>query len=136
MKAFKVSILLAAAVVAGCAGLPHREGKEETLERYMTYAGPPVDSINYLGGFSGWNSLGRNKLLVWSGVSKAYLLTVEPTCRDLEFAERVEVTSSTGSTVQSRFDRVRFRNGYRHESCRIEEIRPVDYARMKKDTAK
>lgn len=133
MKNLGWSILLAVAVLTGCAGTAHRESKQETVDRYMAYAGTPVDNFSYLGSFSGWNSLGRDKLVVWTSVNRAYLLTVEPTCRDLEFAERIDLTS-TGSTV-TRFDRVRFRNGFHRDSCRITEIRPVDYGRMRKDSS-
>ena len=70
---------------------------------------------------------------MFTGVSDAYLLKVGPPCDNLQFATRIGLTS-TGGAVYSRFDSVttdsvttgRWR-------CPIEEIRRVDYRRMKAD---
>jgi hypothetical protein len=132
MKAKIPAVLLTVALLAACKGVPQRSGEEGTLQRYMSYAGQPLDSFSALT-ISGWSALGRDKLVVWTGVNDAYLLTVESSCMSLEFAETIGVTTSVGSNVQSRFDYVRFRDGFRRERCRILEIRPLDYRRMKEE---
>jgi len=121
---YRIWILLAAtAALSACAGMPKRENEQATLDRYMDFAGQPVESFSYLGRFDGWRSLGRDKLVVWTGLNDAYLLTVQQPCLDLEFANRIGLTSTTG-TVSRGFDAVRVG---RHERCTITEIRPVNY---------
>jgi len=107
--------------------MKNRETDEQTLARYMDYAGEPVDSFSYLGRFDGWRSLGRDRVVVWTGVNDAYLLTVQQPCQDLQFAQRIGVTS-TGSTVSRGFDSVKVGN---NQTCRITEIRPVNYKDLK-----
>jgi hypothetical protein len=101
---------------------------QATLERYMDYAGEPVDRFTYLGRFDGWQPLSRDKLVVWTGINQAYLLTVAQPCSDLQFTNNVAVTSTAG-TVSRGFDSVRTRQG----NCQILDIRPVDYLQMKRD---
>jgi hypothetical protein len=107
--------------------MKNRETDEQTLARYMDHAGEPVDSFSYLGRFDSWRSLGRDKVVVWTGVNTAYLLTVQEPCQDLQFANRIGLTS-TGSTVSRGFDSVRVGND---QTCRITEIRPVNYKDLK-----
>lgn len=121
-------VLLAAALVAACSGIPRRESDQEALARYMDYAGAPVDRFSVLGRVDGWRPLGRNKLIVWTGVNEAYLLTVAEPCFDLEFAHSVSLTS-TGSSVSRGFDSVKVGR----DRCMITEIRPIDYQQMKAD---
>jgi hypothetical protein len=127
-KAGIVWCLVAIAVLSACSGVPRRERDRMALERYMDYAKPPVDSFTYLGRFSGFQTLGQYKLVVFTGVNDAYLLTVSPPCMDLEFATGIGFTS-TANTVYRGFDAVRFGR----ERCRITEIRPIDYRELKKD---
>jgi hypothetical protein len=123
MKLRNWILLAALAAVTACSGMRHRESDQVTLERYMDYSGQPVESFSYLGRFDSWRALGRNKLVVWTGLNDAYLLTVQEPCQDLQFAQRIGLTSTTGS-VHRGFDSVRLG---RHEQCRITEIRPVNY---------
>ena len=94
----------------------------------MRYAGPPVDHITYLGHYDNWQSVGQYQLVLWTNINDAYLITVRPPCEDLQFAQRIGVTQ-TANTISSRFDSVLVK----HWRCQIEEIRPVDYLRMKRD---
>jgi len=122
----RIRVLLAvtaAAALSACAGMPKRESEQATLDRYMDFAGQPVESFSYLGRFDSWRSLGRDKLVIWTSLNNAYLLTVQQPCQDLEFANRIGLTSTTG-TVSRGFDAVRVG---RHERCTITEIRPVNY---------
>ncbi len=115
-----------ALALAGCAtGLDRLTG-DTPLERYASYAGEPVDRFTAFN-VTGWTALSRNKLVVWTGVGDAHLLTVWDTCRDLEFADRIRITQ-TGSSI-SRFDKVIVRG----ERCPITEIRPIDVKQMRAD---
>src|SRR6266702_1081672 len=122
-------VLLAAALItAGCSGIPRRERDQETLDRYLRYAGPPVDHITYLGHYDNWQSVSRYQIVLWTGINDAYLITVRSPCENLQFAQRVGITQ-TANTISSRFDAILLK-GWR---CQISEIRPIDYLRMRKD---
>ena len=121
-------IALAALVLSACAGIPQRTSDQEDLERYLQYAGEPVDSVSFLGGYDSWRSLGRDKLVIWTGVNQAYLLSVAGTCIDLPFATRIGI-KTRGSTL-GRGDSVIVGRG---QSCLITEVRPIDYRKMKQE---
>jgi hypothetical protein len=117
-------LLAAAASLAGCAStLAKLQGPKLN---YSEYAGEPVKSF-YMGNFDGWTAVSKDQLVVWSGMNKAYLLTVTGYCPDLEFANTIAVTS-TGSTVD-RFEKVIVGR----DRCMINEIRPIDVKQMKED---
>ena len=120
---------LALAVLAGCASGPPRVQHNETLERYLDYAGEPVERVTAFR-LNSWESLGRDRIVLWSGVNDAYLVTVWDTCRDLEYTNHIRVVSSMSSTI-SRFDKVMVGR----DSCPIKEIRPIDVRQMKEDRA-
>jgi hypothetical protein len=124
MKISLVATVLAAASLAGCAStLAKLNGPK--LD-YTEYAGEPVKSF-YLGNYDGWSSVSKDQLVVWSGINKAYLLTITGYCPDLQFAQTVAVTS-TGNTVD-RFEKVIVGR----DRCFIKEIRPIDTKQMKED---
>jgi len=124
MKISVVATLLAATALSGCAAtLAKLNGPK--LD-YTEYAGEPVKSF-YLGHYDGWTAVSKDQLVLWSGVNKAYLLTVTGYCPDLEFADRIAVTS-TGSTVD-KFEKVIVGR----DRCLIKEIRPIDTKQMKED---
>lgn len=129
VRSASIGILLTVvSMLAACSGIPRRERDEQALERYMQYAGEPISSFSILGGVDNWRSVGDDKLVVWTSISQAYLLTVQPPCNGLSFATRIALTS-TGSTVSKGFDSVRFQR----EKCRVGEIRPIDYRRLQQD---
>jgi hypothetical protein len=129
MTHWKACVLLVAALLAaGCSGIPRRQRDQEQLDRYLRYAGDPVDHITYLGHYDNWQSVSRYQIVLWTNINDAYLITVRPPCEDLQFAQRIGITQ-TGSTISSRFDAVLVK----HWRCQIGEIRPIDYLRMKKD---
>jgi len=121
-------LLVAAALLSGCGGIPVKQRDQEQLERYLQYAGEPVDHFTYLGRYDSWQELAPYQLMVWTTVDQAYLITVVPPCPELQFANRVGLTA-TQHTVYVRLDSVLVR-GWR---CQISEIRPVDYRRMRQD---
>lgn len=120
--------VLASLLVVACVGIPKRATDQEELARYQQYAGEPVSSISYLGRYDSWRPLGRDNLVIWTGVNEAYLLTIAGPCNDLPFTNRVAI-KSRGATL-SRGDLVIIGRGQR---CPITEIRPIDYRKMKQD---
>jgi hypothetical protein len=129
MTHWKACVLLVAALLAGgCSGIPRRQRDQEQLDRYLRYAGDPVDHITYLGHYDNWQSVSRYQVVLWTNINDAYLITVRPPCEDLQFAQRIGITQ-TASTISSRFDAVLVK----HWRCQVSEIRPIDYLRMKQD---
>ena len=127
MKFSIASTMLAVAVLAACSSIPPREREAQALARYTQYAGASVADFHYYGHFRTWQPLGRDRVFVRTGANDAYLLKVFP-CMNLEFATRIQITSSFGA-VRSGFDDVKVDG----ERCRISEIRPVNYKQMRAD---
>jgi hypothetical protein len=125
MKAAGVAIALGA-LLAGCASGRHGA---PPLEQFLPYAGAPVDEFRYFT-FDGWQVLDRYRVVLWVDVSTAYLITVRPPCIDLDFTERLGVSSTFH--VVSRFESL---FPERREPCPITEIRPIDLKRMNADRA-
>ena len=106
------------ALLAGCATGPKLD--------YTDYAGEPVKSF-YMNNFDGWSTVSKDQLVVWTGLNKAYLITINGYCPDLQFANAIAVTS-TGNTVD-KFEKVIVGR----DRCFIKEIRPLDTKQMKSD---
>lgn len=123
--------VFATLILGACAGIPQRTTDKEDLERYRQYAGEPVSSAPFFGRYDSWRALGRDHLVVWTGVNDAYLLTIAGPCNDLPFANRIAI-KTTGPTL-SRGDSVIIGRGQR---CMITELRPIDYRQMKQDSRK
>ena len=125
-------LLSAAALLAACSGIPLKQRQDAQRARYEAYAGPPVEQFTWLGRYDSWQSIGTNQLVVWTTPFQAYLIKVAPPCENLQFANRIGLTS-TANTVSARFDFVKVGRQWR---CPIQEIRPVDYQRMRQDMRK
>ena len=123
-----VSCAAAALLLAACAAGTVRETDAQVRDRYNAYAGDPIDHFTWLGHYDSWEPIGRHELVVKTGLNEAYLLKIGPPCDSLPFKERIALTS-TGSAVYARTDAV-LSGGWR---CPIEEIRKVDYPRMRAD---
>ncbi len=116
------------ALSAACAGGLAR--KDDAAQfRYQDYAGDPVDTVDTMGRVTGWSSVSRTQLVIWTGLNEAWLLKVWDSCRDLTFADSIAVSRS-GSKI-TKFDKVLVGE----ERCQISEIRPVDVKQMKADRA-
>jgi hypothetical protein len=109
---------VSAGLLAGCATGPKLD--------YTDYAGEPVNSF-YMSNFDGWAGVSRDQVVVYTGMNKAYLLSVSGYCPDLQFANTIAVTS-TGNTVD-KFEKVLVGR----DRCLIREIRPLDVKQMKAD---
>ena len=118
LKGAGTSLAATAALLAGCATGPKLD--------YIDYAGEPIKSF-YMNNFDGWNVISKDQIVVWSGLNKAYLLTVTGYCPDLQFANAIGLTS-TANTVD-RFEKVIVGR----DRCMINEIRPLDTKQMKAD---
>jgi hypothetical protein len=120
-----------ALLAAACSGIPQRASDEEQQQQYLQYAGAPIEHFTYLSHYDSWRSLSRTQLVVWTTINDAYLLTVREPCINLQFTQRIGLTSTAG-TVSSRLDSVLVDR----ERCQITEIRPVDYKKMRADLRK
>ena len=128
-------LMPAVALLAACSGIPLKERQDAERARYEAYAGAPVDQFTWLGHYDSWQPIGTHELVVWTTPFQAYLIKVAPPCENLEFVNRIGLTS-TASTVSARFDFVTLGRDHDHWRCPIQEIRPVDYQRMRQDMRK
>ena len=121
-------LLVAAAFLASCSGIPLKQREAAERNRFETYAGKPVDHFTWLTHYDGWEPISPDQLVVWTDINQAYLITVFHPCTDLMFARRIGLTS-TADTVYAHFDDITA-EGWR---CIINTIQPVDYLRMQRD---
>ena len=129
MNRIPAAMMVAAALaLTACAAGAPRLSDESLVKRYSDYAGPPVDRFTAFR-ISGWNSLSRDRVVLWTGVNEAWLVTVWDSGQDLQFAEKIRL-SRTGASV-TRGDHLIVGR----DRCPISEIRPIDIRRMKADRA-
>lgn len=133
MKKFPKVVGLAA-LLAGVAMVPaiaqQTASERADLARYQQYAGAPVDNVHYFQ-INGFQYLAPDKVAIWFGVNKLYLLTVETPCNNLAFANGIGLTSKNNMLYKN-FDFVTFD----HQRCKIVKIEPVNELKMKQDRAK
>lgn len=128
LKALGVAVG-AALALASCAGsASYRARQDAELARFEQHTGKPIERIRAFMGVDRWQSLSPVKLAIWTGVNRAYLLTLRAPCNGLEFQTAIGI-SSTNHIIERRFDKVYFEN----QVCYIAEIRPVDYKAMKQE---
>jgi len=127
MRNVLVAIALAS-VFAVPAIAQTRATQQQNLERFEKYAGAPIDEFDFWSLYK-WQLVGPEKVVVWSTINDAYLITVAKPCPGLEFAQGIGVTSKQRRIVSRKFDYVTYGNG----RCQIMEIRPLDYRQMLKD---
>jgi hypothetical protein len=124
-----IAILLAAFLASACAttggGIERSKG-DRLLDKYEPYLGEPVDSFTALRHDS-WQPISRTQLVLWTTINDAYLITVDNTCPELQFAETIGVTSTASSITT--LDAVLVRG----TRCLIRQIQPIDVRRMKAD---
>jgi hypothetical protein len=131
MRALAAAILVITAVLSACSGIPRRESEQQTLARYQSYAGDRVSEFRTFGHFNSWTPIDDHHVVIQTNVNEMYLVSVFEPCIDLPFATRIAVTSKFPNSVQSGFDSIRVGR----QSCRISEIRPVNYRQMRADLA-
>jgi hypothetical protein len=120
-----LAALGAALLCAACAGMPPTERRAARLASFMAYAGPPVEEVR---GFTltRFEVVGPSEVVFWVRVSEIYLVTVQPHCPELTWANRIGVRQSM-NVLRPRFDAITVRG----IDCRIREIRPVDGERWR-----
>jgi hypothetical protein len=128
MKPRTPCICLAAILLTACSAMAPHESRP-LLERYMQYAGPPIQRFSYRDSDYGWQTAAADKVVVFVA-QDAYVLGVSPPCAQLQFAQHIRLHTAINGTV-SRYDYVLFDD----QKCLIDEIRPVDYRRMQQDAA-
>jgi uncharacterized protein DUF6491 len=129
MRNVFVAIAFASAIVMCATALAQtRATQQQNLERFEKYAGSPIDEFDFWSLYK-WQLVGPEKVVVWSTINDAYLITVAKPCPGLEFARGIGVTSKQRHIVSRKFDEVTYGKG----RCEITEIRPIDYKRMLKD---
>jgi hypothetical protein len=109
--------------------------QQRALARYMAYAGPPIPYFTWLGRFYSWEPLGKDQLVVYTTPGDAYLLKVWPPC-DLRFVINAIGITSTARTIYSGLDSITVNaagTGPGPWRCPIDEIRKIDYKRMRAD---
>jgi hypothetical protein len=114
-------------VPGGLAVADTRSTEAKNLARFEQFAGAPVESFDMWHMYQ-WQSLGPDRLAVWSAVNKVWLLRVSTPCIRLEDTKNIAITSQMAHQVTTRFDYVDFDA----QHCQIQEIRPVDYLAMRK----
>ncbi len=132
----KVAPVLASVVLpvlaTACVGIPLETRRDEQRSRYESYAGAPIQQFTWFGHYDSWEPIGTNELMVRTTSAQAYLIRVAPPCENLEFTNRIEITSSA-NTVYAHFDFVKVGLRTGHWRCPIQEIRPLDYLKMRQD---
>lgn len=134
MKRFSLLSLLTLLALTACATGAARHddglvGGSDKLARYQPYMGEPVSQFNMYSSFDGWGEVDNEHVLIHTNVNESYLLTLAPVCINLPFATRIGVVSRFPNTVSSGFDSIRVGR----DTCRILEIRPVNYKKMQAD---
>jgi Family of unknown function (DUF6491) len=125
LVALSAALGAACAGLGGCAsGLPRAPGGDAL--GYLNYAGAPVEEFTTFR-LDSWQAVSRNQLVLWSDVNKAYLLQVWDTCPDLQFAQRIRVTSTAYTISHAEYVRVG------RDRCPITAIRPIDLKKMNQD---
>lgn len=128
MKKSVAARLLVAVLCAAGAHAQTRQVQQENLERFEKYAGAPVEQFQFWSLYK-WQLVGPEKVVVWSTINDAYLISVDDPCPGLEWSRAIGVTSKQHHIVSRKFDYVTYGKG----RCAIKEIRPIDYRTMLKD---
>ena len=129
-KTMGMALLLGVlAMLAACSSIALKEREQAEGARIQAYAGQPVHYLTRVGRYWGWKPISNEQALVWTTPDKGYLIKVQQPCEDLRFADRIGLTETLHTVYSGGLDYMRVRGG----RCPIEEIRPVDYARLRAD---
>ncbi len=123
-------VVLLACAAAAPAVAQQTASERADLARYQKYAGAPVDNVRYFQ-INGFQYLAPDKVAIWFGVNKLYLLTVQTPCNNLAFANGIGLTAKNNMLYKN-FDFVTFD----HQRCKIMKIEPVNELKMKQDRAR
>ncbi len=127
MRKLLISASLVLCLVSGARADTGAYEKQE-LVRYQKYASAPVDEFRMVSLFR-WQVVGPRNVVAWSTIRKAYLITVDLPCTNLEWTHGLGLTQSQKWTVSKKFDFVAFDD----QRCTISRIQPIDLTAMSKD---
>ncbi|MEM1154861.1 MAG: DUF6491 family protein [Pseudomonadota bacterium] len=128
-----IALVIAFGLVAGCASVEKSEQERHALET------EPVDTaINELGYIKGdpvkqvndwnlynWRAVNPQAAIIWTGINRPYLFTLQRRCNNLMFAETIGLTN-TASTVRAGLDAIVVPNPPTGpERCFITDIYPL-----------
>jgi hypothetical protein len=125
MKRWIAGLILPGTLAIGFVHADTRETQQRNLDKYTPYLQAPVEDFAYWTLYR-WQWVGAEKVVVWTTVKDAYLLTVETPCPRLEWAHGIGLTAKQSHRIGRRLDFVTFAG----DRCRIEEIRPIDVSRV------
>lgn len=131
MNRLSIACVVAACGLAAAAHADTRETQRRNLERYTPYMQDPVDAFEFWT-LHKWQLVGPLEVVVWSTIKDAYLVRVRAPCARLEWARSIALTSKQSHRVSARFDELRAGG----DRCPIDEIRPIDLARMAAERAR
>ncbi|MEJ1965175.1 MAG: DUF6491 family protein [Gammaproteobacteria bacterium] len=133
MKFMTLSALMALCLLTACASAARYEQQQkEKLARYQKYSGEPISEITSYTHDNGWTPVDNEHVVVHVNVNQSYLFTLAPPCNDLQFANVfIGIKTRFPHVVSSGFDSVRAGR----YTCRILEIRPMNYKKMQADLA-
>jgi len=114
--------------VAACAGTsisdPGGMSLELKLEQKGYLIGEPVDRIhNYR--LNGWNDVDRYNVIIRTGPSRRYLVTLKNPCTGLTSAETIAFKTTTGSLTKFDSLQVRGSPGF-VERCLIDSLHKLE----------
>ncbi len=118
--------VLAAGMVA-CSSVPYAQREQQRQAAYLAAAGAPVQHFRFMSLWS-WEPLSDSQVVIYTRPNQAWLLDLDGACQNLQYTNAIGLTSSFGQ-VSTRFDKVL--TGRRYIPCTIQQIRPVDVARLK-----
>ena len=127
----KPLLLALALLAAGIAHADTRETQRKNLDEYTPYLQPAIEGFQFWSLYK-WQLVGPDKVVVWSTINEAYLITVDQPCPKLEWADSIGLTSQQSRRISSRFDYVTMRG----DRCRIIDTQPIDSKRLQKDRDK
>lgn len=123
-----LAFVLVPALLAGCAASHARYQQEQArVAAIHAAAGKPVGAFNFTArNIWSWEPLSEQELIVYTRPNQAWLLNVG-LCPELPYTPTIALTSHVGQVSTMR-DSVVVRGG--GFPCTIQEIRPVDVAKL------
>lgn len=118
-------------LTAGCAstGLSRAE-KAALYDEYVQKT--ELEQVDHITTFRfyGWSPLDEKRLILKTSAQKAYLITLQSDCWNLDFTNGIKVNQSSGSSLYAKFDSISVAD-FPERRCFIESIH-----KLTKDQAK
>jgi hypothetical protein len=128
MNLFRPTMFALALACAASAAAETRLSMQQQLEVFQRHAGDPVSHVLAFHGIENWEPLSADAIALWASPHRVYLVRVDRPCNGLGWVHGIRVTHYH-PMIEARFDSIEFGAN----SCRIQEIRPVDYAAVRRE---